>query len=147
MNLGLAPPRARRGGGGCTHRVQEGCSAADDLKSAFPELIPVARPLIQNKKKKIKDPNWLAGFVSGEGNFFINIINSKTKVGRQVVLMFSISQHSRDADLLRDFCDFFDCGSYYPRSNRNEGNFTITKFSDIELKIIPCPALFIFIFF
>ena len=51
--------------------------------------------------------------------------------------MFSISQHSRDADLLRYFIDFFACGGYYPRSNRNEGNFTVTKFSDIELKIIP----------
>jgi hypothetical protein len=51
-------------------------------------LIPIAMPLIQNKEK-IKDPNWLSGFVSGECNFFINIINSKTKVGRHNV--FNIS--------------------------------------------------------
>ena len=107
-----------------------------DLKLAFPKFIPIARPLLK-KKSKIQNPNWLSGFVSGEGNFFINIMNSKTKVGKQVVLMFSISQHSRDADLLRYFCDFFACGGYYPRSNRDEGNFSVTKFSDIELKIIP----------
>jgi hypothetical protein len=29
------------------------------------------------------------------------------------------------------------CGVYYPRSNREEGNFTVAKFSDIEQKIIP----------
>lgn len=69
--------------------------------------------------------------------FFINIIKSKTKVGRQVFLMFSIAQHSRDAVLLRYFRDFLDCGNYYPSSTREEGNFSITKFSDIELKIIP----------
>jgi hypothetical protein len=51
--------------------------------------------------------------------------------------MFSISQHSRDAVLLRYFRDFLDCGNYYPSSTREEGNFSITKFSDIELKIIP----------
>jgi hypothetical protein len=51
--------------------------------------------------------------------------------------MFSISQHSRDADLLRAICDFLGCGGYYPRINRDEGNFTVTKFSDINLKIIP----------
>ena len=88
-----------------------------------------------NKKKKIIDPNWISGFVGGEGNYFINVINSKTKVGKQVVLMFSITQQSRDACLLRSFCDLLGCGAYYPRSNRDEGNFT--KFSDIEEKIIP----------
>jgi hypothetical protein len=51
--------------------------------------------------------------------------------------MFSITQHSRDARLLRSLCDLLGCGAYYPRSNRDEGNFTVTKFSDIEQKIIP----------
>jgi hypothetical protein len=51
--------------------------------------------------------------------------------------MFSIVQHSKDAVLLRYFRDFLDCGNYYPSSSLEEGNFIITKFSDIELKIIP----------
>jgi hypothetical protein len=79
----------------------------------------------------------LSGFVSAEGNFFVNLINSKTKVGKQVILMFSVTQHSRDAALLKLFCEFLDCGKYYPSSTRNEGNYTVTKFSDIEQKIIP----------
>jgi hypothetical protein len=108
---------------------------SDDLSRAFPKIIPSERPLVQSTK--IIDPNWLSGFVSGEGNFFINVINSKTKVGKQVVLMFSISQHSRDASLLRSICVLLGCGVYYPRSNREEGNFTVAKFSDIEQKIIP----------
>jgi len=41
----------------------------------------------------------LSGFVSAEGNFFVNIINSKTKVGKIVILVFSVTQHSRDASL------------------------------------------------
>lgn len=62
--------------------------------------------------------------------------------------MLSISQHSRDADLLGSLVEdlltlfiFFSSGGYYPRSNRNEGNFTVTKFSDIELKIIPFKSI------
>ena len=79
----------------------------------------------------------MSGFVSAEGNFFVNLINSKTKVGKQVILVFSISQHSRDASLLQLICEFLDCGKYYPSSTRNECNYTVTKFSDIEQIIIP----------
>jgi hypothetical protein len=39
--------------------------------------------------------------------------------------------------LLRNFCDFLDCGNYYSRTNPDEGNFLVTKFFDIKLKIIP----------
>lgn len=109
---------------------------SDKLKEAFPNTEPVQRPSVV--AQEIKDPHWLAGFTDGEGCFFINTRKSLAyNLGRQVVLMFSIAQHSRDADLLRYFCDFFACGGYYPRSNRDEGNFSVTKFSDIELKIIP----------
>jgi hypothetical protein len=51
--------------------------------------------------------------------------------------MFSISQHYRDAGLLRTICNFLGCGEYYPRTNRDEGNITVAKFSEIDLKIIP----------
>lgn len=111
---------------------------SDKLKLAFPKLNSIVKPL--KKNPKIKDPNWLSGFVSGEGNFYINIINAKTKVRKQVFLMFTITQHSRDADLLKYLskCEYFlRCGSYYPRYNREEGNFVVAKFSDIKLKIIP----------
>jgi len=51
--------------------------------------------------------------------------------------MFTISQHSKDANLLRSFCDFLGCGKYYASSTRNEGVFSITKYSYIKSKIIP----------
>ena len=105
------------------------------LSQAFPEVIPSGRTIVPTIK--IRDPNWLSGFVSAEGNFFINILNSKTKVGKQVVLIFSISQHSRDANLLRSIVDFLGCGGYYSSSTREEGNFSVAKFYHIEQKIIP----------
>ena len=42
---------------------------SDDLKAAFPNISPVHRPLVLDKK--IKDPNWLAGFATGEGCFLL----------------------------------------------------------------------------
>ncbi len=58
----------------------------DDLKLAFSHLKPVTRPIVQNNT--IQNTNWLSGFVSAEGNFFINIFNSNTNFGKQVILMF-----------------------------------------------------------
>lgn len=107
---------------------------SEDLTSSFPNIIPIHRPLLVNVK--VMDPSWLSGYVSAEGNFFINIINSKTITGKQVILMFTVSQHSRDANLLMFIANLLDCGNYYSRSNRNEDNFTVTKFSDIEQKVI-----------
>lgn len=107
----------------------------NELKLAFPDINPITRPKVSNNL--IQDPNWLSGFVNAEGNFTINIINSTTKIGKQVMLMFNISQHSRDAELLQNICNYLECGKYYQSLKRKEGTVTVTKFSDIDLKIIP----------
>jgi len=46
---------------------------------------PVWSPFFEKKRepnKKTIHPNGFSGFVSPEGNFFVNLINSKTKVGK-----------------------------------------------------------------
>jgi hypothetical protein len=59
----------------------------------------VERPLIATTN--IFDPNWIAGFVSGEGNFDINIHKSKShRIGYQVQLIFRVSQDERDIQLM-----------------------------------------------
>lgn len=59
----------------------------DDLKAAFPNTIPVPRPIVE--LKGIPDPNWVAGFASGEGSFFVGIKKATThKSGVQVLLKF-----------------------------------------------------------
>ena len=66
------------------------------LKESFPDTIPAEKLLIQTNK--IDDPHWVAGFVAGEGNFFIYTKTDLSyKVGMQVQLRFSISQDNRDA--------------------------------------------------
>lgn len=108
----------------------------NELKLAFPNIKPITRPKVTNNI--IQDSTWLSGFVSAEGNFTVSITNSETNnVGKQVKLMFFISQHSRDAELLQNICNYLECGKYYSSTKRNEGSVTVTKFSDIDLKIIP----------
>lgn len=43
-----------------------------ELKAAFPHTIPVPRPLVNDQE--IKDPQWVAGFVEGEGCFFCSYL-------------------------------------------------------------------------
>jgi hypothetical protein len=83
----------------------------ETLKSAFPGVIPVQRPVVVYKK--IKNPHWFAGFVSGEGCFFINISKSSSdKLGFSVKLRFILTQHTRDAELLKSLVSYLDCGNY-----------------------------------
>jgi hypothetical protein len=62
-------------------RASVNLGLSPDLKASFPNIIPVPRPLVVNQE--IKDPQWLAGFVSGDGGFLIKIQNSSSggKIG------------------------------------------------------------------
>ena len=71
---------------------------SDILKSEFSEFIPVKRPIISTDK--IHDPNWISGFVTGDGNFDVKISKSNTKSGYRVQLRFRIPQHERDTKLI-----------------------------------------------
>lgn len=109
---------------------------SDELKSAFPKFKPVQRPSIINES--ISDPYWLVGFVDGEGNFYVNKKKSSSKLGYQIILVFSIYQHSRDSLLLKYFIDYLECGSVeIPSTRLHSAKFVIYKFSDITKKIIP----------
>nr|YP_009574379.1 hypothetical protein [Arthrobotrys musiformis]QBM31497.1 hypothetical protein [Arthrobotrys musiformis]QBM31647.1 hypothetical protein [Arthrobotrys musiformis] len=108
---------------------------SEELKKAFPTIVTVLRPVVVNQT--IPDPQWVAGFTSGEGCFFINIFNSKTKIGFGTKLSFQITQHSRDEQLMKSLIVYFGCGSYTKRKEGLAGDFRVTKFEDIFIKIIP----------
>ena len=60
---------------------------SDEFKLAFPDVVPVSIPKVKNKK--ISDSNWLAGFTSGEGCFYVKVRQiSKYKTGFWVELDF-----------------------------------------------------------
>ena len=71
---------------------------SEKLRKAFPLLALVVRPVILNPV--IPDPQWLAGFTSGEGHFLIGISKSGVKTGYSARLIFTLTQHSRDGDLM-----------------------------------------------
>ena len=107
---------------------------SEELKTAFPDVLPIPRPSVVNQE--IKDPNWLAGFTSGEGCFLVRITNSATlRSGYQVFLVFKLVQHSRDIALMKSLVKYLGCGNIYVGDLAVE--FRVTKFSDLTDKIIP----------
>lgn len=74
---------------------------SDELKAAFPHK----RALILDQV--FPDPQWLAGFSSAEGCFFVNVYSSDNKTGATVKLRFNLVQHSRDEHLMRSLIEYF----------------------------------------
>lgn len=106
----------------------------EELKAAFPDVIPVPRPLVADQV--VQDPNWLAGFVEGEGCFSVQINNSSShKSGFQVQLRFYITQHSRDYELIKNLEVYLGCGRII--SNVSAINFVVSSLSHITEIILP----------
>ena len=112
---------------------------SDELKSAFPDIVPANRPLASDLQ--IKDPNWVSGFTSGEGCFWVRLNNNPAKKKVQVQLEFQITQDSRDKELINSFLSYLDCGrirvrKYKVLKNDTCLDFIVTKFCDIDKNII-----------
>jgi hypothetical protein len=57
------------------------------------------------------DPQWVVGFVDGEGCFYVGINPSPSmSVGHQVLPEFVVVQHERDVKVLHALKAFFACG-------------------------------------
>jgi hypothetical protein len=107
---------------------------SDQLKEIFSDIVPVSRPLVEDYT--IPHPFWLAGFATAEGCFLINMIRSSTiRVGFQVRLVFTISQHTRDKQLMTSLTQYLGCGYIYV--NRGSVDLVISKFKDLENKVLP----------
>lgn len=88
---------------------------SDALKVHFPNIVPSVRPIFDDID--IKDPNWLSGFTSGEGCFLVRVRNSSNINNLpKVELIFQITQHKRDINLIRSLIAYLDCG--YLRERR-----------------------------
>ena len=110
------------------------------LKASFPLCKPVQqfsdRDLAPLNSKF--NPQWVVGFTCGEGYFGVKLLSSSTiKTGKQVKLIFQITQHTRDELLLKSLVDYFGCGKHYVSSREGYGDFQVGKYSDIMKTIIP----------
>ena len=110
------------------------------LKEAFPNTVVVKREeRINNYNILAHSEEWIAGFSTGESNFFIAVNKSKSKTNSRIYtsVRFSIAQDLRDVSLLESFIDFFGCGYGVRYKNRSIGEFVVTKIEDIVNHIIP----------
>ena len=106
------------------------------LKLAFPETIPASRSIIPFRG--ILDPNWVCGFTEAEGCFFVSLTNnSRLKTKIEVRIMFFLTQHIRDKDLLFGLVSYFGCGKFIERSNKLAGDFKVLGLTDLSRSIIP----------
>jgi hypothetical protein len=96
-------------------------------------------PLLTKKRALPEniDPNWLAGFTTAEGCFFVDIKKSLShKSGVQISLKFQIVQHSRDTLFFNLIQKYLGYGKIYTEK-KNIVKFIVTRFLDLDLKIIP----------
>jgi hypothetical protein len=140
----VAVPRPPLPGGGVVH----------------PELPPShslmgwrVGPQVENKNVQSIDPQWVAGFTSGDGSFIVSIRDLKPSqtpptsqlacaamlVEREaygrVSLTFTLIQHSRDELLMKSLVDYFGSGKAYTYKSYTE--FKCRSFADIFEKVIP----------
>ena len=106
---------------------------SEELKLLYPNIIPVDRPIVPEINI---NNDWLVGFIDGEGCFYINVIKSNTNY--KVWLLFQISQHNRDTNLMEKIALYLNCGSVKQRGKGLEAvDFEVTKFELIYDQIIP----------
>jgi LAGLIDADG endonuclease len=84
-------------------------------KAVFPNIIPLQRPLV--KDQVIKDPNWIAGFVSGEGCFMVQIKNS---LRHSLAFKYRVSS-------LKDISIIIDHFDKYPLLTQKRANYLLFK--------------------
>lgn len=106
---------------------------SDKFKESFPLAKPVARPTVMcnSLNVMINNLNWIRGFIEAEGSFQVIIQN------RNVSLRFSLTQHTKDEELLKAIVTYLKYGRYYKSPTRDEGQYLVTVFSDISDKLIP----------
>lgn len=106
---------------------------SDSLKAAFSNILPVKRPCVLGCK--ITNPNWLAGFASGEGCFHVSIYQASSGLRFKITARFQLTQHTRDEQLIKSLIEYLDCGKIYIK--RETVDFVVTKRSDLIGKIFP----------
>lgn len=110
-------------------------SLSSKLKEIY-SIIPVKRPLVLDLP--VPDPQWLAGFTSGEGCFFVIHKSKSCTLGEAVQLKFILVQHERDEQLMKNIKEYFDCGNLLKK--RETIHFTISNFTaltDKNYSILP----------
>lgn len=108
--------------------------------SKFRAIFPVRQQSYSSfreaREKNTIDPNWVRGFIDGEGSFIIAILPSTSPNKKKVSLRLSVTQKSHSMGVLYDLRNFFGCGQVIT-SSRDCMRFVVQSKYDIIEKIIP----------
>jgi hypothetical protein len=88
------------------------------------------------------NPNYVVGFVDGEGCFCITVNKNGTRLP-EIRLLFEIEMREDDEPILRKIQQLLDCGQIYHLDYeryakwRPHVKYKVSNFSDIRNKVIP----------
>lgn len=81
-------------------------------------------------------PDWICGFVEGEGTFCISITNAPLTQKKQVRLIFKVAQSCKNIQVLYALKTFFGVGLV--KSQRETvWEYSVSRFEHLNTKIIP----------
>ncbi len=87
------------------------------------------RPNVGSLNKNSLHPEWIVGFIDGEGCFHIGISrHADMRFGRQILPELTVVQHQRDLALLHQLRSHFGCGVV----RRNHGDRYCWRVRDLE---------------
>lgn len=89
------------------------------------------------------DPNWLVGFVDGEGCFSVSFVKNKTtRFGYQIFAEFVVTQGEKSLYALEGIQEYFGVGKIY-RNVRHDNHredlyrYCVRSINDLTAKIVP----------
>ena len=83
------------------------------------------------------EPQWIVGFVDGEGCFFVGFNKQPTmKTGVQVLPEFVIVQHKRDTAILQNLKTYFQCGTVL-RNHGDRDAYRVRGHDNLFKRIVP----------
>ncbi len=93
-----------------------------------------------NQQERVLTPEYLAGFIDGEGCFSVTIHpHPDSKWGWLIDPDFTINQHKQSREFLERIQKFFGCGKIYEKNTNKSNVLTYVVYSrrSIYEKIIP----------
>ncbi len=87
------------------------------------------------------EPQWVVGFVDGEGCFCVSIHRNpyvRQTRGWQLHPVFQVYQHERHRTVLEELRTFFGCGSIRPKGpNSSVSTYSVDGLRDLDERIVP----------
>ena len=103
----------------------------------------------ENQQERLVSPEWVVGFVDGEGCFSLSLVRQAGdgsrkgyKMGWQVIPRFAVTQGERSHEALESLKQFFGVGSIYVnrrRDNHKEDllRYDVSRLNELTTVVVP----------